>query len=120
MLRWVPILVAVSLSAYALSEPRVSIVRPPHFASEGAQVELQVRVTPNAENRLLRVELADELGTVRRSDEQLAGEHAPTTRWLKWILPACEDGCIFVAALYGINGPVARATSQVRVQSVGP
>jgi hypothetical protein len=120
--RWIPLIAALALAAYAMTlPPRVQFVRPPGVVSEGDHVQLQIRVEPDAMNRLLVVELGDDGGTVRRSDEQLPGADAPRTRWLRWLVPRCEDGCLFVAALYGVGGQeIARATSPVRVQSVGP
>ena len=50
----------------------------------GDWVQFQIRVEPDPENRLLIVEAADDVGTVRRSDEPLDGDKAPRTSWLKW------------------------------------
>ena len=112
------VLAALALSAYALSEPRVSLIRPPGIVSEDAEVVLQVRVVPHADNRLLRVMLeepGDPPVAVRTTDEPLAGEQAPRTRWIRWLLPACEGNCLFVAQLWGVNGPVATAREPVTV-----
>lgn len=118
MIKWAAVIAALAVSAYALSEPRVAIIRPPGIVSEGAEVVLQVRVPQHPDNRLLRVmltELGDPPVAVRLSEEQMAGAQAPRTRWLKWILPACEGSCLFVAQLWGVNGTVAQASSPVTV-----
>lgn len=115
-LRWLPLIVALLLAAYAASAaPKVAILSSPGIVRAGETVQLTIRVEPNQANRLLVVEAADDGGTVRRTDEQLEGDKAPRTRWLSWIMPPCEGGCVFVSALYGVNGFIARDTKPVTV-----
>jgi hypothetical protein len=121
VIRYLPIFAALSLAAYALaSEPRVQLIRPPRILIEGQTVRLHVRIPPHADNRLLRLDLADELGTVTGTERRLEGEQAAKNRWISWLVPRCDGGCFFVAALYGVNGFVARDSSPVTVHSVGP
>jgi hypothetical protein len=121
MIRWLPILAALSLSAFALaSPPRVQLIRPPRILIEGQTVQLHVRIPPHADNRLLRLDLADELGTVTGTERRLEGDRAAANRWISWLMPRCEGNCVLIAALYGVNGFVARDTSPVTVHSVGP
>jgi hypothetical protein len=122
-MRWLPILAALSLSAYAVSLPKVQFIRPPAIVREGEPVVWQIRVLQDPDNRLLKVQAFDGPFVISSSEEQLAGARAPRTRWLKWILPECGEfdrPCVIVAALYGVHGFVARDTAPVTVQSVGP
>jgi hypothetical protein len=96
------------------------LVRPPAIVLEGQTVTLQIRVEPHADNRLLRIELGDELGTVTGTERRLEGDKAARNRWIEWLIPRCDGQCFFVAALYGVHGFVARDTAPVTVQSVGP
>lgn len=64
-------------------EKEVSIARMPHVVPAPATVQLQIRVQPRPENRLLRVSL--ESGAFYRSSElTLEGDRAAATHWLRW------------------------------------
>jgi len=55
----------------------------PRFVSAPGYLRSLIRVTPNAENRLLRVEI-DSAGYYRSSDIQLDGASAPTSHFMDW------------------------------------
>jgi hypothetical protein len=95
--------------------PRVEVVRPVAYVPEGQSVTFQIRVDPHADNRRLVLVAGDALSEVRRSEEQLDGNTAPRTRWVKWMgLPAGD--WIIVAALYGVSGrELARDTHPLTV-----
>ena len=55
----------------------------PRFVSAPGYLRSLIRVAPNAENRLLRVEI-DSAGYSRSSDIQLDGASAPTSHFMDW------------------------------------
>lgn len=103
------------------NEPRVAIIHPPFMVSERQAISVQVRIPPHADNRTLVFVAADELGEVRRSDEELPGDRAPRTRWILWRDGLPRGDFVLIAALYGVSGKeVARATSPITVRGIGP
>lgn len=99
---------------FAKSEPRVQFVRPPAIVSDQDTIVLQVRVEPDAENRLLVVMAVDGDDVVRRSDEALAGADAPRTRWIRWRLSSGE--LILQARVYGSAGQRGIAVQPILVR----
>jgi hypothetical protein len=55
----------------------------PRFVSAPGYLRSLIRVTPNAANRVLRVEI-DSAAYYRSSDVQLDGASAPTTHFMDW------------------------------------
>jgi hypothetical protein len=83
-------------------EKDVSIARMPHVARAPATVQLQVRVTPRAENRVLRVSL-DSGSYYRSSELALEGSQAAATHWVRW--PGVPSGTYAVVVeLFRSNG----------------
>ena len=107
------------LLAVAKDTPRVSFIRPPSFVSDQDTITLQVRVPPQAENRVLFVAAYDGDVLVNGSQREMNGAHAPALYNLHWRLPA---GAIsLVAAIYGAHeDELARVTHEMTVLSSGP
>jgi len=89
----------------AAGPPAVSFVRPPSYVHEGDMVVLQVRVEPKPTNRLLAVAAVDGDLIVSLTNEELPGENAPRTRWIRWRLPSGD--LTLVAVVYGAGGKEA-------------
>lgn len=85
----------------------------PTFAIEGSPVQAMVRVTPNAENRLLRITVDSE-SYFRSSDVQLDGDQAAITHYLPMhSLPTGEYA--FLAVVYGPDRERARSYETFRL-----
>jgi hypothetical protein len=85
----------------AAEEKDVSVWMP-SFAQAPATVQLNVRVAPRKENRLLRVTL-DSDAYYRSSDLQLEGAEAPTMHSIRW--PGIPSGeYVVVVELFRSNG----------------
>ena len=98
----------------AADEDRVAWVRPPSFVNEADILVLQVRVPRHPENRRLVLMAVDGDDIVRRSDEQLEGEAAPVSRWVRWRLPAGE--LTLIAAVFDGTREVGRDTHPLVVR----
>lgn len=110
------LVVAAGLSSAALAPARVVIVNAPNVSFDDQQIVIQVRVEPHEENRGLTLAALEGGVVVRSSYEQLDGDKAPRTRWVRWgQLPAGR--ILLVAALSASNKEIARATRQIRVLS---
>lgn len=99
--------------ALAKNEPPVRFVRPPAIVSDREIVTFQIQVEPDPVNRLLVVAASDGDLVVRRSDEELNGDKAARTRWLRWRLPVGEFQ--MAAIVYGAEGPRGRAVHPITV-----
>jgi len=107
-------------SAPAHAPARVAIIRANAINWEDEQIAIMIRVEPDARNRWLIVAAMEGGVAVRVSLEQLDGEDAAITRWLRWSsLPAGEF--LIVAALKE-SGPhdVARAVWPMKILARGP
>ena len=78
------LLVPLLLVALMAPSPRVSIVRAPNHVWDDEPVVLMVQVEPDADNRLLVIAALDEGLVIRQSTEQLDGDKARRTRWVRW------------------------------------
>lgn len=87
----------------------------PRFALVGAWVQTAVRVTPDADNRLLRI-MVDSEDYFRSSDVQLDGAYAARTHYLRLKdLPAGEYSLL--AVVYGSRGERARMQHRFQLWS---
>ena len=88
----------------------------PRFVSAPGYLRSLIRVAPNAENRLLRVEI-DSAGYYRSSDIQLEGASAPTSHFMDWKnVPAGKYDLI--VTVMGSSGD-ARLVRQLNFQVLG-
>ena len=121
LLRSVAVLAAtlailLGLAALAVPEAdRVRFVRPPAIVRERQPLVLQVQIEPHPDNRLLMLVAADDLSDVRGSSEQLDGDSAHRTRWVRWAEGLPTGRFLLIAALYGVGGEVARDTVPIEV-----
>ncbi len=110
------VVVVASISSAAMAPARVSIVNAPGFSWDDEQIVVQVRVEQNQENRGLRLAAVDDGLVVRSSYEQLDGDKAPRTRWVRWgQLPAGR--ITLVASVFDSTHEVARASRVIVVRS---
>lgn len=93
----------------------VGIVQPAGIADSGAKVMIRVRVTPESDNRLLRI-VVDSEDYYRSSDVQLDGLNSASLHVLQ--LRELPSGQYTVLAqLYGTEGTLARAADRFFVLS---
>jgi hypothetical protein len=88
----------------------------PRFVSAPGYLRSLIRVTPNADNRVLRVEI-DSAGYYRSSDIQLEGASAPMSHFLDWkAVPAGKYDMI--VSVLGASGD-ARLVRTMNFQVLG-
>ena len=89
----------------------------PRFVSAPGYLRSLIRVAPNADNRLLRVEI-DSAGYYRSSDIQLEGASAPTSHFMDW--KAVPEGKYDL--IVSVMGPAgdARIVRHLNFQVLGP
>jgi hypothetical protein len=111
------ILLAVLQSSSALSPARVQIVRATTVTWDDEVVVVQIRVEPHAANRALVVAAVDGDLVVRQSTEQLDGETAKRTRWVRWGSLSAGQLLIVVSLFDSGSSLVARDSRPIRVLS---
>jgi hypothetical protein len=119
MTGWRLLAVTLALAGLAFaSEQAVSIQSQHHFVPSSSTVRWQVRIAKHPDNRLLVFTATDrdDGSEVRRTEEQLDGEHAALVRWIAWRLAA--GNLILSAHVIGVNGRQAKDEHVVCVYSV--
>lgn len=79
--------------------PRITFINAPHYVSDRDTITIQVRIDPRPEHRLFVLLAVDGDLEVSRHEEQLDGDQASRTRWVRWKLPPGE--WTLVAAVIG-------------------
>ena len=93
----------------------VTLRMTPRFVAAPGYLRSLIRVSPNAENRLLRVEIDSE-GYYRSSEIELDGASAPMTHFMDWkAVPAGKYDLI--VTVMGPSGP--RAVRHLNFQVLG-
>jgi hypothetical protein len=98
------------------AEEDVTLRLTPRFVSAPGYVRSQIRVSPNAENRVMRVSI-DSDGYYRSSQIELEGDKAPMTHWVDFKgVPAGKYQ--FLVEVLGPGG-TARVTRQLDFTVLG-
>jgi hypothetical protein len=109
-------LVLVLLTVQSSSAPpRVAIVRATAFAFDDEAISILIQVEPNAHNRALVIAAVEEGVAVRQSYEQLDGEQAMRSRWIKWGTLPAGDLMLVASLLESGSKPVAVASRPIHV-----
>lgn len=109
MTGWRLLAVTLALLGLALaSEQAVEIRSSHHFISSAATVRWPIRIAKHPDNRTLVFTATDrdDGSEVRRTEEQLDGEHAALVRWIAWRLSA--GNLVLTAQVLGVNGRHAK------------
>lgn len=114
MKRWLlfALLLAACFQIADSAPPRIAFLKPyPRIVNDRNGLEVKVRVEPYPENRLLIIAALDASGeVVRRSDEQLDGESAPRTRWVRWRSGLPAGDLLVIAEVWDRQKPLARVS----------
>ncbi len=105
------------LALVLAGEPaRVQILHAPRYLTDDTPVSFDVRVLPDAANRLLVMAALDDTGeAIRRSDEELDGATAQVTRRLEWNSLRAGSYTLLARTFDGAGRQLAQATAALEV-----
>lgn len=99
------ILAACILASLALTTPTVSLTVRPTIMLQRGDIHVQVRVPPNAQNRILAIAWDSEGGSVGETQRQIAGEDGPVLFDL-WLRSQPAAHYVFFVTLYDTRGHI--------------